>query len=108
MKVVYMGKYSQQGLSGMLDSSYAKRVEAVRDMFAKVDATLGDVMYLLGEYDVFATVEISSIEVAAGVRDIMMQSGGWDKLLMMPEFDVDAAIQAARTVGNYPTPGSET
>ncbi|MDA9159371.1 GYD domain-containing protein [Rhodobacteraceae bacterium] len=108
MKVVYMGKYSQQGLSGMLDSSYAKRVEAVRDMFAKVDATLGDVMYLMGEYDVFATVEISSIEVAAGVRDIMMQSDGWDKLLMMPEFDVDAAIQAARTVGNYPTPGSET
>ena len=76
-------------------------------MFAKVDAALRDVMYLMGEYIVFATVDISSIEVAAGVRDIMMQSGGWGRLLMMPEFDVDAAIQATRTVGIYPTPVSE-
>ena len=36
-------------------------------MFAKVDAALRDVMYLMGEYIVFATVDISSIEVAAGV-----------------------------------------
>ena len=39
MKVVYLGKYSQKGLLGMLDSSYAKRVEVVKEMFAKVDAT---------------------------------------------------------------------
>ena len=45
-------------------------------MFAKVDAALRDVMYLMGEYIVFSTVDISSIEVGAGVRDIMMQSGG--------------------------------
>jgi len=45
-------------------------------MFAKADAALRDVMYLMGEYIVFATVDISSIEVGAGVRDIMMQSGG--------------------------------
>ena len=76
-------------------------------MFAKVDAALRYVMYLMGEYIVFATVDISSIEVGAGVRDIMMQSGGWGRLLMMPESDVDAAIQATRTVGNYPTPVSE-
>ena len=107
MKVVYLGKYSQKGLLGMLDSSYAKRVEVVKEMFAKVDATLGDVMYLMGEFDVSATVEISSIEVATGVRDIMIQSGSWDTLLMMPEFNVDAAIKAARAVGNYPTPGAE-
>jgi hypothetical protein len=38
------------------------------EMFAKADAALRDVMYLMGEYIVFATVDISSIEVAAGVR----------------------------------------
>ena len=76
-------------------------------MFAKVDAAFRDAMYLMGEYIVFSTVDISSIEVGAGVRDIMMQSGGWGRLLMMPESDVDAAIQATRTVGNYPTPVSE-
>ena len=62
-------------------------------MFAKVDAALRDVMYLMGEYIVFATVDISSIEVAAGVRDIMMQSGGWGRMLQ-PRIDLRPVLDA--------------
>jgi hypothetical protein len=37
----------------------------------------------------------------------MMLSGAWDELLLLPEMDVDKALEAARTAGDYPIPGEE-
>jgi len=37
----------------------------------------------------------------------MMDSGGWDELLLLPTMNVDKALNVARTVGGYPMPSSE-
>ena len=107
MKVFMLGSYSKAGREGLMQSSYSARVKAVNTMVEKIGAKLGSVTYLQGPFDVIADVEIDSYETAAGVRDVMLLSGAWDELLMLPEMDVDKAISAARTVGGYTMPGQE-
>ena len=107
MKVFFLGAYSDQGMSGLMESSYDARVKAVSEMCEKAGAKLGSVTYLQGDYDVIADVEVDCIEIASGLRAIMQLSGGWDELLVMPEFDIDKAIAVAKAAGGYPMPGQE-
>ena len=41
------------------------------------------------------------------MRDVMLMSGAWDELVLMPEFDLDKAVAAAKAVDTYPMPGKE-
>ena len=107
MKVFFLGAYSDEGMSGLMESSYDARVKAVSEMCEKAGAKLGSVTYLQGDYDVIADVEVDCIEIASGLRAMMQLSGGWDELLVMPEFDLDKAISAAKAAGGYPMPGQE-
>ena len=107
MKVYFLGAYSDRGRAGMMDSSYDARVSAVSSMLAKAGAKLGSVDYLQGDWDVIADAEVDCYETASGIHAIMMQSGGWDKLIILPTMDVDKALKTARQVGGYPMPGSE-
>ena len=107
MKVFFLGAYSAAGMQGMMKSDYATRVSAVNKMVEKVGGKLGSVTYLQGPFDVIADVEVDAYETASGLHATMMLSGGWDELLLLPEMDVDKALNAARTAGDYPIPGEE-
>ena len=107
MKVFFLGAYSASGMQGMMNSDYATRVSAVNKMVEKVGGKLGSVTYLQGPFDVIADVEVDAYETASGLHATMMLSGGWDELLLLPEMDVDKALNAARTAGDYPMPGEE-
>ena len=107
MKVFFLGAYSAAGMQGMMNSNYATRVSAVNKMVEKVGGKLGIVTYLQGPFDVIADVEVDAYETASGLHATMMLSGGWDELLLLPEMDVDKALNAARTAGDYPMPGEE-
>ena len=107
MKVYFLGAYSEKGLAGMMSSSYDARVKAVSAMMERAGAKLGSVEYLQGPYDVIADAEVDCYETASGIAAVMMQSGGWDDLMVLPTMDVDKALNTARAVGDYPMPGSE-
>jgi uncharacterized protein with GYD domain len=107
MKVFFLGAYSDKGREGMMASSYDARVKAVSSMVERAGAKLGSVDYLQGPFDVIADAEVDSYETASGLQAVMMASGGWDELLLLPTMDVDKALDVARTVGGYPMPGSE-
>jgi len=107
MKVYFLGAYSEKGLAGMMSSSYDARVKAISAMLERAGAKLGSVDYLQGPYDVIADAEVDCYETASGIAAVMMQSGGWDDLMVLPTMDVDKALNAARAVGDYPMPGSE-
>ena len=107
MKVFFLGAYSAAGMQGMMNSTYAARVSAVKKMVEKVGGKLGTVTYLQGPFDVIADVEVDDYETASGLHANMMLSGGWDELLILPEMNVDKAISAAKTAGGYPMPGQE-
>ena len=103
----FLGAYSDKGREGMMSSSYDARVKAVSAMVEKAGAKLGSVDYLQGPFDVIADAEVDSYETASGLQAIMMASGGWDELLLLPTMDIDKALNVARTVGGYPMPGNE-
>lgn len=107
MKVFFLGAYSAAGMQGMMNSAYATRVSAVNKMVEKVGGKLGSVTYLQGPFDVIADVEVDAYETASGLHATMMLSGGWDELLLLPEMNIDKALNAARTAGDYPMPGEE-
>ena len=107
MKVFFLGAYSDKGREGMMASSYDARVKAVSAMVERAGAKLGSVDYLQGPFDVIADAEVASYETASGLQAVMMASGGWDELLLLPTMNVDKALNVARTVGGYPMPGSE-
>ena len=107
MKVFFLGAYSAAGMQGMMNSTYAARVSAVKKMVEKVGGKLGAVTYLQGPFDVIADVEVDDYETASGLHATMMLSGGWDELLILPEMNVDKAISAAKSAGGYPMPGQE-
>ena len=107
MKVFFLGTYSEQGRAGLYHSSYGARVTAVTAMVERACGKLGSVTYPQGKYDVIAEVEVDSVETAAGMRDVMLMSGAWDELMLMPEFDLDKAVAAAKAVDTYPMPGKE-
>ena len=56
MKVFFLGAYSAAGMQGMMSSTYATRVAAVKKMVEKVGGKLGAVTYLQGPFDVIADV----------------------------------------------------
>ena len=107
MKVFFLGAYSAAGMQGMMNSTYAARVSAVKKMVEKVGGKLGTVTYLQGPFDVSADGEVDDYENASVLHANMMLSGGWDELLILPEMNVDKAISAAKTAGGYPMPGQE-
>ena len=107
MKVFFLGAYSAAGMQGMMSSTYATRMVAVKKMVERVGCKLGDVTYLQGPFDVIADVEVGDYETASGLHSNMMLSGGWDELLILPKMDIDRAIKSARSTGDYPMPGQE-
>jgi len=50
---------------------------------------------------------VDCVETAAGIREVMLLSGAWNEILVMPEFDLDKAVAAAKAVGTYAMPGKE-
>ena len=86
MKVFFLGAYSAAGMQGMMSSTYATRMVAVKKMVQRVGGKLGDVTYLQGPFDVVADVEIDDYETASGLHSNMMLSRGWDELLILPKW----------------------
>ena len=69
MKVFFLGAYSAAGMQGMMSSTYATRVAAVKKMVEKVGGKLGAVTYLQGPFDVIADVEVCLLYTSPSPRD---------------------------------------
>ena len=108
MRVFYVGMYSEVGLKGLETSSLAKRKDAASSIARAAGGELLDLMYLQGDYDMAALMELPSIEAASGLLKAVKDSGAWEDMMMFPEFDLDAGLKAVNAVkSNYKTPGKE-
>ena len=108
MRVLYIGMYSQDGQKGLESSSLEKRKEAAASIARAAGGELLDLMYLLGDYDMAALMELPNIEAASGLLKAVRDSGAWEDMMMFPEFDLDAGLKAINAVKlSYKTPGKE-
>ena len=108
MRVLYIGMYSESGRKGLESSSLAKRKVAASAIAKAAGGDLLDLMYLQGDYDMAALMELPSIEAASGLLKAINDSGAWEDMMMFPEFDLDAGLKAINSVkSTYKTPGKE-
>ena len=108
MRVLYVGMYSEEGLRGLESSSFAKRKKAAADIAKAAGGELLDIMYLQGEYDMAAIMELPSVEAASGLLKSVSDSGAWEDMMMFPEFDLDKGLKTINSVKSiYRTPGKE-
>jgi uncharacterized protein with GYD domain len=108
MRVLYIGMYSQDGQKGLESSSFEKRKEAAASIARAAGGKLLDLMYLQGDYDMAALMELPSLEAASGLLKAVRDSGAWEDMMMFPEFDLDAGLKAINAVkSSYKTPGKE-
>ena len=108
MKVLYIGMYSEQGQAGLEGSSFAKRKEAASAIASAAGGELLTVMYLQGDWDMAAIMDLPDIETASGLLKSVMASGVWEDMMMFPEFDLDKGLKAINAVKSaYKVPGEE-
>jgi uncharacterized protein with GYD domain len=108
MKVLYVGMYNEKGITGLEGSSFAKRKEAASAIARAAGGELIDVMYLQGDWDMAAIMELPDIETASGLLKSVMASGVWEDMMMFPEFDLDKGLKAINAVKSvYKIPGEE-
>ena len=108
MRVLYIGMYSEIGLKGLESSSLAKRTEAASSIAKAAGGELLDLMYLQGDYDMAALMELPSIEAASGLLKAVNDSGTWEDMMMFPEFDLDSGLKVINAVkSTYKLPGKE-
>ena len=107
MRVLYIGMYNDSGLEGLESSSLEKRKDAASSIAKAAGGELLDLMYLQGDYDMAALMELPSIEAASGLLKAVNDSGAWE------DSDVPRvrprcwpkAINAVKS--SYKTPGKE-
>ena len=61
MRVLYIGMYSDSGLEGLESSSLEKRKDAASSIAKAAGGELLDLMYLQGDYDMAALMELPSL-----------------------------------------------
>jgi uncharacterized protein with GYD domain len=108
VKVIYIGMYNEQGYAGLQESSYAKRKEVVSSIATAAGGKLLDLMYLQGDWDMAAIMEMPDIETASGLMKSVIGSGVWEDMMMFPEFDLDKGLNAINAVKSvFKVPGEE-
>ena len=108
LRVLYIGMYSADGHKGLESSSLTKRKDAAASIAKAAGGELLDLMYLQGDYDMAALMELPSIEAASGLLKAVNDSGAWEDMIMFPEFDLDEGLKAVNAVkSSYKTPGKE-
>ena len=65
-------------------------------------------MYLQGDWDMAAIMEMPDIETASGLMKSVVGSGVWEEMMMFPEFDLDKGLKAINAVKSvFKAPGAE-
>ena len=68
MKFLFLGNYSNAGLSGFLKNPEDDRRAAISAMVEKSGGKFIDLQFLRGKYDIAVVAEVSSFEDAAAVK----------------------------------------
>jgi uncharacterized protein with GYD domain len=106
MRILYIGMYSEDGLQGLESSSLAKRRDAAASIAEAAGGELLDLMYLQGDYDMAALMELPTIEAASGLLKAVTDLGAWEGMMMFLEFDLDTGLAAINAVkSSYKAPG---
>lgn len=106
-KYLIHGAYSVEGMQGLIEEGGSLRIKHFRENIANLGGKVESVYYALGNYDVYAIVELED-NISSAALTIALNAGGGFKasttVLLTPE-EIDEAAKKTKQVGYHP-PGS--
>ena len=107
MKDWFLASYNFAGLKGLMEKGGDSRMTAIEKLCSTMGVTLNDVTFTRGEYDIIASVEAPSEEVALGVLVAIQSNDIASKVCVLTELDIDPIVgHANKAHPAYAPPGS--
>ena len=107
MKAWFLASYNPEGLKGLMASGYDARKNAIEKLCDTMGVTLLDVTFTRGEYDIIASVDAPSEEIALGVLIAIQSNDIASKVAILTELNIDAIVgHANKARPAYAPPGT--
>ncbi len=104
-KYLFTGSFTAEGARGVLAEGGAKRVQAVRDLFASLGGTLESYHFAFGADDFFIIGDLPG-NAAAAVAALRTSASGAVHTRTVVLLTPEEADQAAKLSPSYRAPGS--
>ena len=107
MKFIFLGKYSNEGLSGFLKNPSQDRKSIILSMMEKAGGVLDDIFLIRGTYDVVVVGSANDFETVGAIKLVIMSTGAFDEAVILEETDFKKIAQKASEITSfYKSPNS--
>ena len=107
MKFIFLGKYSNEGLSGFLKNPSQDRKSIILSMMEKAGGVLDDIFLTRGTYDVVVVGSANDFETVGAIKLVIMSTGAFDEAVILEETDFKKIAQKASEITSfYKSPNS--
>ncbi len=107
MEAIFLGKYSQKGYSGFVQSPNDDRKSAISSMLSNAGGNLIDIQFVRGHYDVIVRAEVDSFETLGAIKILVAASGAFDAIETLEIVNMDSITEkVGKLSGSYRAPGN--
>ena len=107
MKFIFLGKYSNEGLSGFLKNPSQDRKSIILSMMEKAGGVLDNIFLTRGTYDVVVVGSANDFETVGAIKMFIMSTGAFDEAVILEETDFKKIAQKASEITSfYKSPNS--
>ena len=107
MKFIFLGKYSNEGLSGFLKNPSQDRKSIILSMMEKAGGVLDNIFLTRGTNDVVVVGSANDFETVGAIKLVIMSTGAFDEAVILEETDFKKIAQKASEITSfYKSPNS--
>ena len=107
MKFIFLGKYSNSGLTGFINNPSQDRKSIISSMMEKAGGTLNEIFLTRGTYDVVVIGSANDFETVGAIKMVIMSTGAFDEAIILEETDFNKiAKKASEITSFYKSPNS--
>ena len=107
MKFIFLGKYSNAGLTGFINNPTQDRKSIISSMMKKAGGTLNEIFLTRGTYDVVVIGSANDFETVGAIKMVIMSTGAFDEAVILEETDFNKIAKKASEIASfYKSPNS--
>ena len=107
MEAIFLGKYSQKGYAGFVQSPDDDRKSAIQSLLSNAGGNLIDIQFVRGHYDVLVRAEVDNFETLGAIKILVAASGAFDAIETLEIVNMkDITDKVGKLSGAYRAPGN--
>jgi len=107
MEAIFLGKYSQKGYAGFVQSPNDDRKAAISSMLSNAGGSLIDIQFVRGHYDVLVRAEVNDFETLGAIKILVAASGAFDSIETLEIVNMESITnKVGKLSGTYRAPGN--